>query len=329
VVWHYRTVHHDIWDFDVPAQPTLVDLTIDGHTRPAVVQVTKMGLTFVLDRETGEPLFPVEERPVPQTGAVPGEYLSPTQPFPVKPDPLHQLGVSPADAWGFTPWDKRQCRKQLEALTTGPIYTPISEQGLVMYPSNVGGQNWGAPAIDPERKIMVANTKHVAMVVQLVPREQCGPGSAFPQEDSPYCVNMRPFLSPWGAPCTKPPWGSLAAVDLTTGDIRWQLPLGTLKHQAPWPLSRMKGGVEMGGPMVTATGLIFIAASADRHIRAIDLDTGAELWADEMPTTGNAVPMSYVSGGDQFVVIAAGGHFPSTSPAGDYLIAYRLPRRAP
>jgi quinoprotein glucose dehydrogenase len=258
---------------------------------------------------------------------VPGEYLSPTQPFPVKADPLHQLSVSPDDAWGFTPWDRWQCRKQLKSLTTGPIYTPISERGLVMYPSNVGGQNWGAPAVDPERKIMVANTKHVAMVVQLVPREQCGPDSAFPQEDSPYCVNMRPFLSSWGAPCTKPPWGTLAAVDLTTGDIRWQLPLGTLKHQAPWPLSRMKGGMEMGGPMVTATGLIFIAASADRHIRAIDLDTGDELWADEMPTTGNAVPMSYVSGGDQFVVIAAGGHFTSPSPAGDYLIAYRLPRR--
>jgi quinoprotein glucose dehydrogenase len=326
VVWHYQTVHHDIWDFDVPAQPTLTDVTIEGRTRPAVVQVTKMGLTFVLDRETGVPLFPVEERPVPQTGAVPGEYLSPTQPFPVLPEPLHQLGISPDDAWGFTFWDKGQCRDQLEAMTTGPIYTPISTKGLVMYPSNIGGQNWGAPAVDPGRRLMIANTKHVGMVVQLVPRAECGPDSAFPQEDSPYCVNMRPFLSPWGAPCTKPPWSTLSAIDLDTGKIRWRVPLGTLKHQAPWPLSNMRGGIEMGGPMVTATGLVFIAASADRHIRAFDSETGEELWADEMPSSGNAVPMSYAVKGRQYVVIAAGGHFTSPAPASDHLIAYRLRR---
>ncbi|MGI9327538.1 MAG: pyrroloquinoline quinone-dependent dehydrogenase [Pseudomonadales bacterium] len=325
IVWHYQTVHHDIWDFDVPAQPTLLDVTIDGRTRPAVVQVTKMGLTFVLDRETGKPLHPVEERPVPQTGAVPGEYLSPTQPFPLKPEPLHQLHISPDDAWGFTFWDKNQCRQQLEELTTGPIYTPISTKGLVMYPSNIGGNNWGAPAVDPNAQLMVTNTKHVGMVLQLIPQDQCAENSGFPQQGSPYCVSMRPFLSPWGAPCTKPPWSTLSAVNLSSGEIEWQVPLGTLKHQAPWPLSYMKGGVEMGGPTVTAGGLVFIAAAGDRHIRAFGLADGTELWADELPTTGNAVPMTYVSGGRQFVVIAAGGHFTSTSPAGDYLVAYALP----
>ena len=326
VVWHYQTVHHDIWDFDIPSQPTLVDVTIDGKTRPAVVQTTKMGLTFVLDRETGEPLFPVEERPVPQEGAAPGEYLSPTQPFPLKPEPLHQLGISPDDAWGFTFLDEGWCRDELEAMTTGPIYTPISVgRETALYPSVIGGQNWGAPAVDPERQIMVANTHHVAMLLKLIPRDQCTGSENFPQLGSPYCATLRPFLSRFGAPCTKPPWGTLAAVNLSTGDIEWQVPLGTLKHQAFWPFTMMKGGVQMGGPIVTATGLIFIAAAADRHIRAFDITSGEELWSDEMPTTGNAVPMSYMSGGRQYVVIAAGGNFTSPSPPGDYLTAYALP----
>lgn len=325
VVWHYQTVHHDIWDFDVPSQPTLLDLTIDGKTRPAVVQTTKMGLTFVLDRETGEPLFPVEERPVPQTGAVEGEYLAPTQPFPVKPEPLHQLGISPDDAWGFTFLDKSWCRDELKKLTTGPIYTPISEKGTVMYPSVIGGQNWGSPAADPERQIMVTTTNRVPMIVKLLPQEQCSASVNFPQKGSPYCGTLRPFLSRFGAPCTKPPWGTLDAINLATGEIEWQVPLGTLKYQAFWPLTLMKGGVQMGGPTVTQSGLVFVAAAADRHVRAFDINDGKELWADEMPTTGNAVPMTYVSGGKQYVVIAAGGHFTSTSPSADYLIAYALP----
>lgn len=325
VVWHFQTVHHDVWDFDVPAQPTLVDLTIDGKRRPAVVQVTKMGLTFVLDRETGEPLHPVEERPVPQHGAVAGEFLSPTQPFPVRPAPLHQLGISPDDAWGFTFWDRARCRKQLEALDTGPIYTPISTKGVVLYPSNIGGNNWGAPAVDLDRKIMVTNNNHVGMEIRLIPRENCAGFNAFPQKGSRYCVDMKPFLSPWGAPCTKPPWSTLTAVDLESGELLWNIPLGTLKHQAPWPLSYMKGGIQMGGPMVTQSGLVFIGAAADRQFRAFDTTTGEELWAEELPTTANAVPMTYEIDGRQFVVVAAGGHFTSPSPADDYLIAWALP----
>lgn len=325
VAWHYQTVHHDIWDYDVPAQPSFVDLTIDGVTRPAVVQVTKMGMTFVLDRETGEPLHPVEERPVPQTGAVPGEYLSPTQPFPLKPEPLHQLGISPQDAWGVTFWDRRACRKKLEALNTGPIYTPPSLAGTAFYPSNLGGNNWGAPAIDPKRKIMVTNTKHMPIAVRLAKQADCPEGLPFPQLGSDYCVIMEPIVSPLGAPCTKPPWATLAAVDLESGNILWQHPLGTLENMAPWPLHHFFGSaIEMGGPMVTASGIIFIAATSDSYFRAFDIDDGEELWRDKLPTTGNSVPMSYQYQGHQYVVVAAGGHFTSPEPSGDYVVAYRL-----
>ncbi len=327
VVWHYQTVHHDIWDMDVPAQPTLVDLTIEGRQRPAVVQVTKMGMTFVLDRETGEPLHPVEERPVPQEGAAPGEYLSPTQPFPLKPEPLHQLGLTPEDAWGVTFWDKGQCRKKLEALNTGPIYTPPSLTGTVFYPSNLGGNNWGAPAVDPVRKIMIANTKHLPIKVQLLPQADCPDDLPFPQYGSPYCAVMEVLTSPLGVPCTAPPWATLSATDLESGEILWQIPLGTLKGLAPWPVHHfIAGGMEMGGPMVTASGLVFIAATTDSMFRAFDINSGEVLWEASLPSSGNAVPMSYEYGGRQYVVIAAGGHFTSPAKASDHLMAFRLPQ---
>ncbi|MBV1904919.1 MAG: pyrroloquinoline quinone-dependent dehydrogenase [Pseudomonadales bacterium] len=328
VAWQFQTVHHDIWDYDVPAQPTLVDLTIKGLTRPAVVQVTKMGMTFVLDRETGKPLHPVSELPVPQQGAVAGEYLSPTQPFPVKPEPLHQLGITPDDAWGFTFWDKNSCRDKLAALQTGPIYTPPSLKGTVFYPSNLGGHNWGAPAIDPKRQIMITNTKHIPVEVKLAKRADCPDGLPFPQNGSPYCVIMTPVVSPLGAPCTAPPWATLDAIDLSTGNILWRVPLGTLEKIAPWPIYHfIDGGIEMGGPMLTSTGIIFIAATSDGYFRAFDMDNGNELWKAELPTSGNAVPMTYVYQGQQFVVIAAGGHFTSPLESADHLIAFRLPNQ--
>ncbi len=325
ILWNYQTVHHDIWDYDIPAQPTLVDLTIDGKTRPAVVQVTKMGMTFVLDRETGEPLHPVEERPVPQDGAVPGEYLSPTQPFPIKPPPLHKLGMTADDAWGLTFWDRGECRDYLESILTGPIYTPPSLQGTVYYPSPLGGNNWGTPAVDLERKIMIANTHHLAMEVKLIPQQNCDNNFTFPQHGSPYCVSMKIIMSPLGIPCSPPPWATLAAVDLERGEILWQVPYGTLENMAPWPFYHLiDSGLQMGGPMVTASGLIFIAGSSDARIRAYDIDTGEELWNAQLPTSGNSVPMTYTYEGEQYVVIAAGGHFTSPMPAGDHIVAFKL-----
>ena len=326
MAWHYQTVHHDIWDFDVPAQPTFVDLTINGKTRPAVVQVTKMGMTFVLDRETGEPLHPVEERPVPQMGAVAGEYLSPTQPFPVKPEPLHPLGLMPDDAWGLTFWDRGQCRDIIESVSGHAIYTPPSEQGVVLYPSNLGGHNWGAPAVDPERKVMITNTKRLPVHVRLAPQAECPDNLPFPQVDSPYCcdhgcADLQPGHSLLCSTLGHPGCDRSRDGRDTVGVCPWV----HLKKMVPWPFYHLiEGGMEMGGPMVTAAGLVFIAATSDAYLRAFDIESGNELWKGDLPATGNAVPMSYQYRGQQYVVIAAGGHFTSPLPSGDYLVAFRL-----
>ncbi len=325
LVWHFQTVHHDIWDYDVPAQPTLVDLTIDGKSVPALAQVTKMGLTFILNRETGEPIFPVHEKPVPQTGAVPGEYLHPTQPFPEKPPALTRLGITPDDAWGLTFWDRGVCRRKIAALDHGPIYTPTSLKGTAILPSQIGGNNWGSPAIDPARNWLIANTNHLPVAARLIPRAECNEDAvAFAQKSTPYCYANMPLVSPLKIPCTAPPWGTLSAIDLNSGDIVWTEPLGAVGRGL---FSLIKGGANFGGPMVTESGLIFIGASMDRKFRAIEITTGKELWSANLPTTANAVPMSYRLGenGQQYVVIAVGGHFSRLSPPGATLMAFALP----
>ena len=208
----------------------------------------------------------------------------------------------------------------------GPIYTPPSLEGTPLYPSNLGGNNWGAPAVDLDRKIMIANTKHMPIEVRMAKQKDCPKGLPFPQLGSDYCVIMTPIMSPFGIPCSAPPWATLAAVDLESGEILWQKPLGTLEGMAPWPFFHLiDGGMEMGGPMVTATGLTFIAATSDGYIRAFDTINGDELWAYKLPTSGNAVPMSYSYKGEQYVLIAAGGHFTSPLPSGDHLVAFKLP----
>jgi quinoprotein glucose dehydrogenase len=209
VVWHRQWVHHDIWDFDTPAQPTLFELERDGQKIPALAQPTKMGHLFIVNRETGESLFPVEERPVPQDWEVSDEYLAPTQPFPVKPAPLHPGGLSADDAWGFTFWDRGECRKLIASLHNEGIFTPPSLQGSVSFPSSVGGNNWGTPALDPARGLIILNTMFMPMSTTLIPREQCEIGKDLltsPQLDTPYCVRDAPLLSPLGTPCIAPPW---------------------------------------------------------------------------------------------------------------------------
>jgi quinoprotein glucose dehydrogenase len=329
LVWHFQMVHHDIWDYDTPAQPTLFEFERDGQLTPALAQPTKMGNLFLLNRETGEPLFPVEERPVPQGGEVAGEYLSPTQPFPTRPAPLHPHTLEAEDAWGFTFWDRNACRDKIASLRNEGIFTPPSLQGSLFYPSDFGGNNWGTPAVDPRRNIAVLNTRFIPAELKLIPRDQCE-GSRGPQMGTPYCLKLEPLTSPLGAPCNKPPWGTLVAVDLNRGEKLWEVPLGTMEKVAPWPISLMRGPPNIGGPAVTASGLVFIASSTDQYLRAFSTESGEELWKRELPTGGHATPMTYRAGAEQkqYIVITAGGHFGMAQfgqMPSDYIIAFALP----
>jgi len=338
VVWHFQTVHHDIWDYDVPAQPQLYQHPRLAGGRPAVVQPTKLGHVFVLDRETGEPLQPVEERPVPQDPA-PGETLSPTQPFPVRPPPLHPTELTSENVFGFTPIDRDSCREELARYRYDGPFTPPTLEGSIQFPHTAGGINWGGVALDPKSGLMIVNQTHIALVVKLVPRAEFDampPGSvtypmeAYPMRGTPYGVIRHPLFSSFGAPCNPPPWGTLTGVDLVSGKIRWRVTLGTTRDQAPFPLWAIPfwgnlGAPNFGGGLLTASGVYFISATTDRYFRAFDADTGEEIWRERIPYTGNATPMSYRlrPDGRQFVVIAAGGN-PLTGP-GDALLAFALP----
>jgi len=340
VVWHFQTVHHDTWDYDLGSQPLLVELPRNGVSTPAVVLPTKMGFVFVLNRETGEPIFPVEERPVPQ-GGVKGEWLSPTQPFPTAPPPLLRQRLLPEDAWGFTWFDQRACRKKIEALRSEGLYTPISEQGTVLMPSSLGGANWGSGAFDPRRNLLVINTSRVPGIVKLIPRENIedpdsrddfpdlSQAAINPQIGTPYVVEFDFLVSPLGAPCSAPPWGGLTAVDLVKGEIRWDVPFGSIEKMLPLPVPWDLGTPNVGGPIVTAGGLVFIGATMDDRFRAYDVETGKVLWNTKLPAGGQATPMTYEAGGRQFVVIAAGGHVILNTTLGDYIVAFALPENRP
>ncbi len=339
VAWHFQTVHHDIWDYDIPAQPVLFDFPSASGSVPAVAVGTKLGFVFVLDRRSGKPLLPVEERPVPQEGAVAGETLSPTQPFPLRPPPLHPTTLEPEDAYGFTFWDRGRCRELIESLQFHGTFTPPSLEAGLQYPGMVGGINWGSLSIDADRKTLVVNTQRVATLIRLVPRAEYdavlaekGPQKygLEPQEGTPYALERRPLLSPLGAPCNPPPWGTLVGIDLATGDVRWEVPLGTTRDLAPWPIWVFLGNLgvpNLGGPITTGAGVTFIAATTDNYLRAFDTTTGEELWKGRLPYSGHATPMTFRlrQDGRQFVVIAAGGHMLFGKEPGDALVAFALP----
>jgi quinoprotein glucose dehydrogenase len=330
LVWHYQMVHHDLWDYDLATPPALVTLTRDGVEVPAVVQGTKMGLLFVLHRETGEPLFPVEERPVPASD-VPGEVSSPTQPVPVLPRSLVRARLGPEQAWGLTALDRAACRRRLASLRHDGPYAPPSLRGTVVLPGFAGGMEWGGVGIDPDSRLLVVNVNHVAMIATLIPRTDLDTAAhrsetdLAPQRGTPYAVRREALLSPIGLPCTPPPWGTLAAVDLEDGQVRWEIPLGTVSDKSKIPAPRHWGSPNLGGPLVTG-GLVFIAATMDRRLRAFDVETGTLVWEDRLPASGQATPITYRTrpGGRQLIVLAAGGHARMKSTLGDWVVAYAL-----
>ncbi len=335
VQWHFNAVINDFWDFDVGAQPTLADIDLDGETVPALIQGTKMGFVFVLNRLTGAPVITVNYEPVPQEGPLAAQ-LSPVQPFP---PPAFRLApeVSVDDAWGLTPIDKRGCRERLERVRTGPIYTPITEDWTVVAPSNIGGINWGGVAVDAARRRLYARTSNVPYVVKLIPRADFQGREGFEwsvevaeQRGLPYAMAREILLSDWGLPCNAPPWGMLTAVDIAREQQLWQVPHGTVRDIAPVPLPLELGVPGLGAPIVTATGLLFIGAAWENALRAFDADTGEELWQARLPASPQATPMSYtVTEADgtrtQLVVIAAGGHGRMGSTIGDHVVAFALP----
>jgi len=326
-VWGYQVVHHDLWDYDVASQPTLIDF----RGKPAVAITTKMGELFVLDRLDGTPLMDVQERAVPKSD-IRGELASPTQPIPAWSEMTPQR-LTADDAWGSTPEARLWCRQKIESLRNDGPFTPPSLKGSISFPGNIGGVNWGSAAWDPVRNVLFANTNRVAAVAKLIPREEMAGAIKHPdemawggefarQQGTPYAMHRDWLVSPSGQPCNAPPWGALVAFDLNTGKIRWEAPLGVMGEG--WP----EGSISFGGPIVAASGLIFSAAALDPHIHAFDADSGKEVWTAELPASAQSTPMIYEWRGKTYLVICAGGHGKMKSKMGDSVVAFTLHKDA-
>ena len=319
--WHFQTIHHDIWDWDLPAQPNLITVVREGRQVDAVAQITKTGFVFVLDRLTGEPLFEVEERPVPKS-EIPGEQTSPTQPFPVKPPPFARQSMTPDEIANVTPELNEKCKELLEGAVFLPgVFHPLGPEPSVLFPGLNGGGNWGGAAFDPDSDVLYVNSMDVAGLFRLVERPEGA--------DIPYRlrgVRYEFLLGDNQYPCQDPPWGSLTAIDLNSGEFRWQSTLGEYAELTAQGVPKT-GAPNLGGPVVTAGGLVFIGASADRRFRAFDKDTGEELWMTELPASGMATPATYLGKktGKQFVVIAAGGGNKYDKKFTGKLVAFSLP----
>jgi quinoprotein glucose dehydrogenase len=344
--WSFQTTHHDIWDYDVASQPVLVDIKGPNGIEHALIQPTKRGEIFLLDRITGKPLATVEERQAPQAGKVPEERLSPTQPFSVGMPAFSGPAFRERDMWGLTPLDQLICRiKFRSSRYEGPV-TPQGLSPAIIYPGYVGGVDWGSVSVDPVRQLMIVNSSRVANYDHLIPRDQADKMGIRPYDDkkatdlgggtaqagTPYAVAVGAFFSPLKVPCNEPPYGMLAAVDLTTRKLVWAKRLGTARDSGPWGIPSLlpitMGVPNNGGSLVTKSGLIFIGATQERTFRAFDVNTGKELWQARLPGGGQATPMTYRSAksGRQFVVIAAGGFPLLGAKQSDAIVAYALPK---
>ncbi|HEV7716510.1 MAG TPA: pyrroloquinoline quinone-dependent dehydrogenase [Steroidobacteraceae bacterium] len=347
VVWHFQTVHHDLWDYDVASPPLLWDsrnglgrngLRQNAHSRdvPALAVGSKTGHVFLFNRLDGTPLFPIVERAVPGSD-VPGEHSAATQPFPTKPASLVPQQLGENELWGATPADLEACRQLFHTLHNSGVFTPPSIEGSVHVPGNIGGLHWGGLAWDAQNRLLIAPVNRLPAIIRLIPRAQYDAARReFPkretteQDGAPYSMSREFFVGPSGAPCVAPPWGELVAIHADSGEVAWHVPLGDLREKfggaraGDTPLA----SPNLGGPATTDTGLVFIGATLDDSFRAFDSRSGQELWKAKLPTSARATPLVFTTeNGRHMVAIAAGGHDNSMSRIDTKLVVFALKGR--
>lgn len=332
VRWGFQLVHHDLWDYDTAAAPLVTRFSIKGRMTPAVIAGNKTGMVFALDPQTGKPVLPVEERPVPKS-TLAGELSSPTRPFPTRTPPLVPQALSAADVWAVSDGDRKACQAAMAAMTGTSMFSPPSEAGVLAIPGNVGGINWSGFAWDGGHGRLIVSVTNLPAKVRMIPLDKFNGGDhgdmraeTTLQRGTPWAMSRDFLRAPSGLPCIKPPFGELIALDLGAGKIVWRVPLGSLEELAPGAGRIAKGSIVLGGPIVTASGLIFQGGTMDRTLRAFSAETGQELWSAELPASAHATPMTYEAGGKQYVVVAAGGSAKvDEERQGDAIVAYALP----